>query len=103
MEPLFVELTENSQQKCLQNLFRNSISRRFRRYGSDKPDLRFEMKMIDLTEDLKSTGFKVFADAITASWRRRLCKGICVVGGSSLSRSQIDELTEFVKRKVQAV
>ena len=102
MEPLFVELTEKfANKKCLQKPFpRIQYQDALDLYGSDKPDLRFEMKMIDLTEDLKSTGFKVFADAINPRAGGGGCvKAICAVGGSSLSRSQIDELTEFVKKE----
>jgi aspartyl-tRNA synthetase len=60
-------------------------------YGSDKPDLRFEMKISDLTDTVKGHGFAVFdaADFIG---------GICAADCSEYSRKQIDELTEFVRR-----
>jgi len=60
-------------------------------YGSDKPDLRFEMKISDLTETVKNHGFAVFDNA-------EFVGGICAAGCSEYSRKQIDELTEFVRR-----
>jgi aspartyl-tRNA synthetase len=60
-------------------------------YGTDKPDIRFEMKFVELNEILKGKGFKVFDDA-------ELVVGICAEGCGEYSRKQIDELTEFVKR-----
>lgn len=60
-------------------------------YGSDKPDLRFGMKFIELNEVAQNKGFKVFDDA-------ELVVGICVEGCAEYSRKQTDELTEFVKR-----
>ncbi len=60
-------------------------------YGTDKPDLRFEMKISDLTGIVKGHGFNVFDSA-------EYIGGICAEGCSEYSRKQIDELTEFVKR-----
>lgn len=60
-------------------------------YGSDKPDLRFDMKISDLTGMVKGHGFNVFDSADYIG-------GICAQGCSEYSRKQIDELTEFVKR-----
>lgn len=60
------------------------------RYGSDKPDLRFDMELVELTDDLVSTEFGVFKNAATV-------KAICVSGGASLSRKQIDTFTEIAK------
>jgi aspartyl-tRNA synthetase len=65
-------------------------------YGSDKPDLRFDMKMVNLTDDLKNTGFSVFGNAIKGGG---VIKAICCQGGAKLTRSQIDELTEMVKKE----
>jgi len=63
------------------------------RYGADKPDVRFEMELKDVTEPLKNSSFQVFKDAIEG---RGVIKGINVKGGSSFSRKQIDGLTHFV-------
>lgn len=59
-------------------------------YGSDKPDTRFGMKFVDITE-LKGESFPVFKEAETVI-------GICAKGCASYTRKQLDELTEFVKR-----
>ena len=65
------------------------------RFGSDKPDLRFGMELINLTDVLKDTGFRVFAGAISAGVAVR---AINVKGGSSkMPRKEIDKLTEWVK------
>ncbi len=98
MEPLFVELTEKfAQKKVLQKPFpRIPYLEAMELYGSDKPDLRFEMKMVDLTSDLTETKFSVFGNAIKGGG---VIKAICCQGGAKLSRSQIDELTEMVKKE----
>ena len=61
------------------------------RYGSDKPDIRFGMEFVDLTDLAKGKGFSVIDDA-------ELTVGIVAKGCAGYSRKQIDELTEFVKR-----
>lgn len=66
------------------------------KYGSDKPDLRFDMQLIDLSEDLKNTGFTVFQKAIAEGGA---VKAIKVDGAKSLSRSQIDKFTEIAKQE----
>ena len=98
MEPLFVELTEKfAGKKCAQKPFpRLPYLEAMDLYGSDKPDLRFEMKMVNLTEYLKNTQFSVFGNAIKNGG---VVKAICCQGGAKLSRSQIDELTEMVKKE----
>jgi aspartyl-tRNA synthetase len=60
-------------------------------YGCDKPDLRFDMKFVELNNVVKGKGFKVFDDA-------ELVVGICAKGCSGYTRKQTDELTEFVKK-----
>lgn len=62
-----------------------------REYGSDKPDIRFGMKLVELNETVKGKGFKVFDEA-------DLVAGIKAAGCSEYSRKQIDDLTEWVKR-----
>jgi aspartyl-tRNA synthetase len=64
------------------------------RYGIDKPDLRFGMELVDLTEAVQSAEFKVFAETIANGGT---IKGLCAPGCATYSRKQIDELTEFVK------
>ncbi len=63
------------------------------RFGSDRPDLRFGLELQDFTDLVKSCGFKVFA-AVAQSGGQ--VKGLNVKGGSSISRREIDSLTEFV-------
>lgn len=63
-------------------------------YGSDKPDLRFDMKLIDLGEGLRDTEFAVFQNALSSGGA---VKAICVAGGAGLSRSQIDAFTDIAK------
>lgn len=60
-------------------------------YGSDKPDLRFDMRFVELMDILKGHGFGVFDDAAYIG-------GICAEGAASYTRKQIDALTDFVKR-----
>ncbi|MDX6695008.1 MAG: aspartyl-tRNA synthetase [Blastocatellia bacterium] len=66
-----------------------------RRYGSDKPDLRFEMELKDLAPALEGTTFAPFAASLSAGGE---VKGIVVKGGASLSRKALDELQEYAKR-----
>jgi aspartyl-tRNA synthetase len=66
-----------------------------RRYGSDKPDLRFQMELRDLSGALEGTTFAPFAAALSAGGE---VKGIVVKGGASLSRKSLDELQEYAKR-----
>ncbi len=65
------------------------------RYGSDKPDTRFGMELIDLTDTVKDCGFGVFTSAVEAGGTVRCltAKG----AAASLSRKDIDKLTEFVR------
>ena len=60
-------------------------------YGSDKPDLRFGMKFVELMDILKGYGFSVFDNAAYIG-------GICAEGAAHYTRKQIDALTEFVKK-----
>jgi aspartyl-tRNA synthetase len=60
-------------------------------YGNDKPDIRFEMKFVELNDIVKGKEFKVFNDA-------ELVIGICATGAAEYTRKQLDELTDFVKR-----
>lgn len=62
-----------------------------RHYGSDKPDLRFGMQFVELTDLAKGHGFSVADDA-------ELTVAICAPGCASYTRKQLDELTNFVKR-----
>ena len=65
------------------------------KYGSDKPDLRVTLELVDLTEELKKVEFKVFSSA--ANMTNGRVAALKIPGGSELSRSEIDAYTEFVK------
>lgn len=60
-------------------------------YGNDKPDLRFDMKFVELNDFAKGKGFAIFDQA-------ELIVGICAKGASEYTRKQLDELTDWVKR-----
>ncbi|MBD5292060.1 MAG: aspartate--tRNA ligase [Bacteroides sp.] len=62
-----------------------------RLYGSDKPDIRFGMQFVDLTDLAKGKGFSVADDA-------EIVIGICAPGCAGYTRKQLDQLTDFVKR-----
>ena len=62
-----------------------------RRFGSDKPDLRFGMEFVELMDVLKKGTFPVFDNAAYIG-------GICVLGCANYTRKQLDQLTDFVKR-----
>ena len=64
------------------------------KYGSDKPDLRFGMEITDLTETVKDVDFKVFTSALEIGGSVR---ALCLKGGASMGRKDIDRLGEFVK------
>jgi len=64
------------------------------RFGSDKPDTRFGMELCDISELVKDSEFSVFKGAVEMGGSVR---GITVPGGASMTRKEIDSLTEFVK------
>ncbi len=93
MEPLIKGLvTEFAHKKLFsEDIPRITYKDSMEKYGVDKPDLRYDMQLIDLTEDLKGTKFAVFAKA-------ECVKAICVKNGAELSRSQIDNFTEQARK-----
>jgi aspartyl-tRNA synthetase len=60
-------------------------------YGNDKPDIRFEMKLVNMSDTVKGNNFKVFDEA-------ELVVAICAKGCAEYTRKQLDELTDWVKR-----
>ena len=102
----FVEREDilNTFEGLIRSLFKNVLSREMNEqfprmsyadaieyYGSDKPDIRFEMKINDITSDVKGYGFSVFEDA-------QYIGGIVAEGCAEYTRKQLDELTNWVKR-----
>jgi len=73
---------------------RMTYSEAIRRFGVDNPDIRFGLELVELSEIVGRSGFKVFADVVASGG---IVKGINAKGCAGLSRKEIDELTEFVK------
>ena len=65
------------------------------RYGTDKPDIRFGMELVDLSDVVKDVEFKVFSGTVAKGGQ---VKGICVKGCGEYPRAQLDALTEFAKQ-----
>src|SRR5690606_1725732 len=68
---------------------RMTYAEAMRRYGSDKPDLRFGLELVDVADRVKDCGFKVFSEWANAEGGR--VAALRIPGGASLSRKQIDE------------
>ena len=64
------------------------------RYGVDNPDLRFGLELVEISELVKTSGFKVFAEVVQGGG---IVKALNVKGGASMSRKELDDLTDFVK------
>jgi aspartyl-tRNA synthetase len=96
MDPLMKGLvTDFAGKKLLfEDIPRISHEEALNKYGSDKPDLRFGMELVDLSAELEGTEFSVFGGALKNGG---VVKAICVEGGASLSRSEIDKFTEIAK------
>ena len=75
----------------LEEVKRMTYSDSMKYYGNDKPDLRFDMKFVELNELVQGKGFSIFDQA-------ELVVGICAKGASEYTRKQLDELTDWVKR-----
>lgn len=95
IEPLITQLvTDFAQKELVGAIPRISYEDAMNRYGSDKPDLRFGMELIDLSAELSGTEFGVFKNTLASGG---VVKAIRVEGGASLSRKQIDSFTEIAK------
>lgn len=92
MEPLIKQLVTDFAGKKLKftEIPRIPYQVAMNKYGTDKPDLRFDMELTDLTNIFKDTAFKVFQTPSV--------KAICVKNAASLSRSQIDNFTDLAKK-----
>lgn len=94
MEGCFLELTKQLRpDKKLQTepFQRMTYADALNLYGSDKPDLRFDLQFVDVTDIAKDSGFKVFSDA-------PVVKAMRVPSGDKLSRKDIDDLTDLAQR-----
>ena len=92
MEPLIKKLvTEFAGKKLLtEDIPRIPFKESMEKYGVDKPDLRYGMELTELTDVFANTDFKVF--------KAPCIKAICVKGGASLTRSQIDDFTDKARK-----
>ena len=95
-EALFTGLVETvTPGKCLTEPFpRLTYAEAMRRYGTDKPDLRFGLELEVLTDVVKDSGFKVFQSVVASGGT---VKGLRAPGCSGYSRRQLDQLTEFAR------
>jgi aspartyl-tRNA synthetase len=98
MDPLIKQLvTEFAGKELLnENVPRIPYQEAMDRFGSDKPDLRFGMELVDLSDVHKDTSFGVFGGTLKDGG---CVKAICVKGAASLSRSQIDNFTDIAKQE----
>ena len=98
LEPLIIQLTKEFGHKKLVSTYtsgsdpipRLAYHEAMERYGTDKPDLRYHLELVELTDALGETDFGVFKQA-------ECIKAICVKGGASFTRKQIDNFTELAK------
>jgi aspartyl-tRNA synthetase len=95
VEGLMTHLFENCLGVTLSHPFpRLAYEKAMDRYGTDKPDLRFDLPIVDLSDAVAGSDFRVFSEALGSGGR---VKGIVIPGGGSLSRKEQDELEEVVK------
>ena len=98
LEPLIIQLAKEFGRKKLVSTYtsgsdpipRLTYHEAMERYGTDKPDLRYHLELVELTDALGETDFGVFKQA-------ECIKAICVKGGASFTRKQIDNFTELAK------
>lgn len=96
VEPLIKELVKDfaGKQLLTEDVPRIPYRQAMEDYGSDKPDLRFDMKLVELGDELAGTEFGVFKNTLVNGGA---VKAIRVEGGAHLSRSQIDNFTDIAK------
>lgn len=96
MEPLITSLVTDFAKKQLVNaeIPRIPYEEAMDRFGTDKPDLRFDMELIELSDHLRQTEFGVFKSTLESGG---VVKAIRVPGGASFSRKQIDTFTDIAK------
>lgn len=107
MEPLLIDLCKNFGHKKLVNTYKSEakdyskdptdipripFSEAMEKYGTDKPDLRYHMELVELTDAVANTNFGVFK-------RAECVKALCVKGAATMTRKQIDEFTELAQKE----
>ncbi|MCC6721909.1 MAG: aspartate--tRNA ligase [Bacteroidia bacterium] len=90
-EGMIKNIFKNVKNLSFEKFIRITYEDAMKNYGSDKPDMRFEMKFVYLDNVARGFGFNIFDDAETII-------AINVKGASNYTRKQLDELTEYVKR-----
>lgn len=102
MEPLMKDLTEKFSTKKVSNLaadgrfLRLSWREAMEKYGSDKPDLRFDLVIKNISDVVSGCGFSVFDEALK---NKGVVHALKVTGGAKFTRKEIDELTEIAKKR----
>ena len=98
VEPLMIELTDKfSEKKIIQKPFpKFTYKEAMSRFGSDKPDLRFDFEIKDLSQAFKETGFKVFREVLDG---QGVIYALKIDNGAKFSRKEIDELTALAQDK----
>ncbi|HEY8475324.1 MAG TPA: aspartate--tRNA ligase [Chloroflexota bacterium] len=95
IEPLFTEITRRFTNKRIITPFpRLTYQEAMERYGTDKPDLRYDLPLVDLSDLLRETPFLVFREALE---RGGAVKGLRVPGAGGLSRKQLDDLVALAR------
>lgn len=92
MKVFFKEILNKELQTPLKRL---SYDEAMEKYGSDKPDLRFDLEMLTLNDVLQKTEFRVFKEAIE---NKGIITGLLAKGCGDYTRNQLDVLTDFVKK-----
>jgi len=93
-ENMMVSLFRNVMEKDLQTPFpRLSYEDAVDRFGLDKPDIRFALELIDISDIVENAGFKVFSNAVK---KGGIVKAINAKGCTDFTRKEIDDLTDFV-------
>ena len=95
MEPLMAELAALAGVTVPVPFPRLTYGESMRRYGTDKPDTRYAMELVDLSDNLAGTEFSPYKSALESGGQ---IKAITVKGGAKYSRKVLDELTEIAKR-----
>jgi len=97
-EELMVGIVEtcSDRQLLFKPFPRLTYQEALRRFGTDRPDMRFGMELTDISDLVDECGFRVFRDVVAAGGR---VKGICAPGCGTYSRRQIDELTGLVQKE----
>ncbi len=96
VEPLMAEYMDQLLGNNLElPIQRMTFAEAMEKYGTDKPDLRFGMQLVELSDLVENCDFKVFTDCIQ---NKGAVKGICFAGGAKYSRKQQDVLTAFARQ-----